>query len=160
MHRPSADVDIDVAKSLVHRPVRFGTMLRRAPEQRFDTGEELEHAERLGDVVIGAEPEPANLVGLLAPRGENQHRHAQSVFAQRAQHAISIEARQHQIQNHQIGVALPRALETTRTAFGDIDLVALDLEVVPQAEGEVGVVLDDEDSRIANQGLHEITPER
>src|SRR5205823_6878061 len=52
---------------------------------------------------------------------------------------------QHQIENHQVGPCVTRAGEPLGAVLHDDDLVALDLEVVAQPEGEVGVVFDDED---------------
>ena len=58
--RPPFDVDLDVAE-----PEALARRRPRAPQQRFDAREQLEDAERLGHVVVGAEPQAAHLVGFL-----------------------------------------------------------------------------------------------
>ena len=46
-----------------------------AAQQRPHAGDELAQRERLGHVVVGADAEPDQQVGLLAARGQHQHRH-------------------------------------------------------------------------------------
>src|SRR5712691_8868670 len=116
-----------------------------APQQRLDARQELEHAERLCDVVVRAQTQPPNLVGFLAARSEDEDGHATSLVAQRAEHAVAVQARQHQIENDQVGPGVPGACQPLGPVLDDQDLVALDLEVVAQTEREIGVVLHHED---------------
>src|SRR5881392_321995 len=116
-----------------------------AAQQGFHSRQELEHAERLRDVIVRPQTQAANLVGLFAARGEDEDGHPAPLVAQRAQHAVAVQPRQHQIENHQVGPCVTRAGEPLGAVLHDDDLVALDLEVVAQPEGEVGVVFDDED---------------
>src|SRR2546426_4855218 len=82
----------DVAEPL-RRPCAVPARRGRAAQQRLDAREQLQHAERLGDVVVGAEPEPPDLVGFLTARREDEDGHATTFVAQRAQHAIAVHAR-------------------------------------------------------------------
>src|SRR5205814_1345530 len=86
----------------------------RAAQQRLHTRQELEHAERLRDVVVRAQPQAANLVGFLAARREDEDGHPAPLIAQRAEHAVAVQAGQHQIENDQVargvtGPAEPRS---------------------------------------------------
>src|SRR5207249_4995542 len=101
---------------------------------------------------VRAEAQAANLVGLLAAGRENEDRHAPTLVAQRSQHAIPVHAGEHQIEDDQVGPAAACARQSLGAVLDDVDVVALDLEVVAQPVGEVGVVLDDEDP------LHAVTP--
>ena len=149
-HGSRRPIHFDVAESLD----RGGRPRGRAaaPQQRLDSRQQLEDAERLGDVVVRAEPEAAHLVRLLAPRREDQHRHRQPVVAQLPQHAVAVHARQHQVEDDEIGTRGARAGEAGRAVGGHVHVVALDLQVVAQTERQVVVVLDDEDAGHATRG--------
>ena len=47
----------------------------RAPDQRADAGDQFADAERLRQIVVGAGLQTEHLVGLFAPRRQQQHRH-------------------------------------------------------------------------------------
>src|SRR5437870_3470703 len=138
--------DLDVAE-LLGRPGAVATRRSGATQQRLHARKQLQDAERLGDVVIGAEPEPADLVGFLTARREDEDGHAATLVAQRAQHPVAVHARQHQVENDQVGPGTARSSEPIRPVIHDVHLVALDLEVVAEPVGEIGIVLDHEDSR-------------
>src|SRR6266511_833395 len=138
---------LDVPEPLDRRRRRAAVApWRRAPEQRLDAGQQLEHAERLGHVVVGAEPQTAHLVGLLAAGRQDQHRHAVAALPQGAQHSEPVQPREHQVEDHEIGLARPRAGEPLGAVARDLHVVALDLEVVAQPVGEIGIVFDDQDA--------------
>ena len=119
----------------------------RPTQQRADARQQLEHAARLGDVVVRAEAEAEDLVGLFAARREDQHRNVRSAFAQRLEHAIAVHARKHEIEHHEIGAPRARALESGLAVLGDLHFVAFDLETRAQSVGEIGIVFDDENAR-------------
>src|SRR2546426_12116460 len=75
----------DVAEPL-RRPCAVPARRGRAAQQRLDAREQLQHAERLGDVVVGAEPEPADPFGFPTPRREGGGGHATTLVAPPAQH--------------------------------------------------------------------------
>src|SRR5262249_14725664 len=57
------------------------------------------------------------------------------------------EPRQHEVEDHEVGLQLSRAREPRRSIIGDGDRVALDLEIVAKSERQVGVVFDDQYAR-------------
>jgi hypothetical protein len=117
-----------------------------AAQERLHALQQLQHAEGLGDVVVGAQPEPQHLVGLLVARRQDQHRHVEPLGAQRPQHAVAVEVGQHQVEHHEVGAPAARHGQSRAARVAHLDLVAGDLEVVAQAEREVLVVLDDQDA--------------
>ena len=70
-------------------------LVRRAAQKRRDALEELENAERLGDVLIGVQPKAAHPVLLLSLGRENDHWHTAALASYRLQHVIAVDARQH-----------------------------------------------------------------
>ena len=96
----------------------------RAPQRRFDAAAELAHRERLGDVVVGADLEPGDLVGLAAFRGQHDDRH----LAARAQLAADfdpVELGQHQVEDDQVEAALLEALQGFAAVERGGDVVAV-----------------------------------
>src|SRR3989442_46217 len=69
--------------------------------------------------------------------------------SQRPEHAVAIQTRQHQIENDQVGPGVTGARQPFGPVLDHQNVVALDLEVVAQAEREIGIVLDYEDPRQA-----------
>ena len=57
-----------------------------APQDGIDPREQLGERERLGDVVIRAEPQRGDLVELAVARGQHDHRHQVVGGAQRGEH--------------------------------------------------------------------------
>jgi hypothetical protein len=70
-------------------------------QQHLDPGDEFAHAERLGEVVVGADAESDQHVGLVAAGRQHQHRDRPLGLDAPAD-LESVEPRQHHIQNHQI----------------------------------------------------------
>ena len=119
-----------------------------ATHDRIDAREELLHAERFRDVVVGAAAEAAHLVRLLSARRQKDHRHLRD-FADVIEHLEAAALRQHQIEKHQIGTL--RVKETDRlfaVAGGDgleVFVAQIDLETLAQSR----FILDDENFRHA-----------
>ena len=72
------------------------------PQQRAHARDELARGERLGHVVVGADGEPDEQVGLLAARGQHQHRH-RPVALHAAADLEPVEPGQHQVEHHEVG---------------------------------------------------------
>src|SRR2546426_6370696 len=96
--------------------------------------------------IFRAQSQAAHLVRLFATRREDEDRHGAAGVPQRAQHAESVHSGKHQIEDDEVGAAVARARQAFHAVVRHLDLIALDLQVVTQAVGEVGVVLDDEDT--------------
>jgi hypothetical protein len=72
-----------------------------------DPGRQLLQAERLGHVVVAADGEPGDLVGLGVLRGQEDHRDAVAVPAQPAYDVEPVEVGQHHVQDNQVERAVP-----------------------------------------------------
>ena len=91
------------------------------PQQRVDAGDELARAERLGQVVVGADAEADDEVGLGVAGGEHQHRD-RPVALDRSAHLEAVEAGEHEVEDHEVGVELARQrLDARRAVGGDLD---------------------------------------
>ena len=69
-----------------------------AAEDRLDPSRELARRERLGDVVVGAELEPRDAIGLLVARGEHDDRHLRA-GADPAADLEAVDARQADVEH-------------------------------------------------------------
>ena len=79
-----------------------------APQNGSYSQHQLAHAEGLRDVVVRADFEADDAVDLLAARGQHDHRQRARlrVVLDGATHLGARNVRQHQVQNHQVGLAL------------------------------------------------------
>ena len=82
---------------------RAGRRDARAPRERLDPCHELGHPERLGQVVVGAERERGDLVVLVAAGADGENRRHQALVAGALDQAPAIEARQHQVDDADVG---------------------------------------------------------
>ena len=114
-HVVRSRIDLDVAEAHRLGELVLHSTRRSAAQQRVDAREQLEQAKRLGDVVVGAEMKAEHFVGLFAARAEDEHWRVDAILAQRAQHAIAVHARQHEVEHDQIGRDRTREREPGRS---------------------------------------------
>ena len=121
--------------------------LQPAPEYGAHPQDELAHAERLGDEVVGAQLEPDDAVHLLAAGGDHDDRDV--LGARRAlqlpAHLGPRNAGEHQIEQHQIGKPMTHEIEglfaVARASGLESALPQIELHEIQ----EVFLVLDAED---------------
>jgi hypothetical protein len=113
--------------------------------------DQLAHAERLGQVVVGADAEPHQDVGLVVAGGQHQHRHGRCGLDPAA-HLVAVEAGQHHVEHDQVGRVL-RCVPRDRAGA----VVRACARVVPLGAQPVGdrlvdhrLVLDDTEPRKAS----------
>ena len=99
------------AGSISSSPTRDRVAGRRRPpldppQQRPHARDQLARRERLGHVVVGADGEPDEQVGLLGARGQHQHRH-RPVALHAPADLEPVEPGQHQVEHDEVG---PHAL--------------------------------------------------
>ena len=82
---------------------RIGQVAVRAAQQRLDPAHQLAQAERLGQVVVGAELEADDLVDLVVARGQDEDRHLGAGRAQAAQDLEPVDARQADVEHDEVG---------------------------------------------------------
>ena len=141
-HRARRRVELDRADLL--RAGRRGRRGRaRAAQDGADAGDELAGAERLDDVVVGAELEAQHAVGLVAAGGEHDHRHA-LVGAQLAQQVEARAVGEHDVEEHEVGALAAGDLEARRQRAGRLRAEALAGEGFRQRNGDRVFVLDEQ----------------
>src|SRR5215472_4892171 len=69
-----------------------------------------------------------------------------TVLPQGSQDAEAVQLRQHEVEDHQIGIDPGESLQAGSPVFRRLDLVAFDLQIVSQAEGEIAIVLNHQDA--------------
>src|SRR5215472_6603435 len=69
-----------------------------------------------------------------------------TVPPQGSQDAEAIQLRQHEVENHQVGIDPGKSLQPGWPVFRGLDLVAFVLQIVSQAEGEIAIVLNHQDA--------------
>ena len=122
-HHAAAEVDRQVAaldRLLLGRVADHP----RAPQGGLDPAAELAHREGLGDVVVGADLEPGDLVGLAAFRGQHDDRHL-AARAQLAADLDPVELGQHQVEDDEVEARLVEALERFAAVVGAGHVVAV-----------------------------------
>ena len=119
---------------------------RRAAQQRAHARHELAHAERLGQVVVGAAVEAEHLVGLFAPRGQHQDRHVAHSRSRRMarQTRDAVEPRQHQVEHDQVERLGPRRAERLVAVAFETHAQPLELEVQLDQLADVLLVFDEQ----------------
>src|SRR5262249_3823159 len=82
-------------------------------QQRAHAGDEFTHTEGFGNVVVCSQLESDDAVRFLSPGGQHQNRYiAKSVMTSHlSAHFKSSQARQHKVQNDQVGLLPPHFSE-------------------------------------------------
>jgi hypothetical protein len=94
----------------------------RPPEQRPDLRHQHAERERLGDVAVRAQVQPVGLVDLTVLCGHQQHRRPYALGTQPLQHAITRQAGQHDVQQHDVERAGQRGPQRARSVRGRRDV--------------------------------------
>ena len=145
MTRRAGDVDHQIAgcdgpDAVVHR---LG-----AAQHRVDARDELAGRERLDDVVVRAETQPRDPVGLLATGGEEDHCGAIGACdAQAPHHLEPADPGQHQVEHDELGPLAFGGRERLLAVVGDARVVSRALQVARDDLGDRLLVVDDEHSR-------------
>ena len=99
----------------------------------------------LRDVVVGTEIQPAELVGFLAFRGEEQNGCVPLLPKGRAQ-LEAIDAGQHHVEHSEVRPELPHLGERTVRVGDALDVEPLEAEIVPEDPGHREIVFHDQDA--------------
>ncbi len=139
-------VDLDGAGVQVHLQLaglddRVGMALG-APHDRLDAGDQLALVERLGEVVVGADAEAADLVVEPGQPREDEDRRVDARGAQPAQHLVAVDVRQHQVEDDDVVVVELADLEAVLAQIGGVAHVVFRTQHRFDAGGSGAVVLD------------------
>ena len=140
------DVPFDVhgERAVSQEPGGAGPM--GAPQQRAHARDHFVGAERLGDVVVGAQLEPDDAIRLFGPGREHDDRDARRarVTAQRAAYLQAVEAGEHQVEQQQVGQRAAHRRQDFRAGVKHVHGKAGAPEAVAEQVRDVVVVLDDQ----------------
>jgi hypothetical protein len=139
------EVDRDVSKLQL---IDVGT---GSSQHRADACQQLLELERLGDVVVGAEREAADLVGLLPHRGQKDDRRAGALPPAGADVEPALAGKRH-VEQDEIGREVSYRVCRGPAVRDALDVESLEREVVAENAREHRVVFDDE-----NPPLHGFT---
>ena len=118
-------------------------------EQGPDPGDDLAHRERLGEVVVGADAEPDEDVGLVGARREHEDGHgAHGLDA--AAHLEAVEAGEHDVEHDEVGVVPLERRDGTGAVVGLLDDEALGPQAVADGLVDHRLVLHHEDAGAAD----------
>ena len=123
----------------------IGEVAVGAPEERLDAAHQLAQAERLRQVVVGAELEADDLVDLVVARREHEDRRLRAGRTHAAEHLEAVDAGQADVEDDEVRGLVDGELEALLARPGDGDLVALLLEGVLDPASDGVLVFDDQD---------------
>ena len=115
----------------------------RTAQDGANPGDDLPGAEGLGDVVIRAELQPGDPIGLLGSRREHDDRDIAGT-PHRPGDIEPVHARQGQIEDHQVGTVAREMLQRVLAVARGHDLETCALEVVANQADDRRFIVDDE----------------
>ena len=118
---------------------------RLAPaKQRAHPREKLVVGERLDEIVVGTGVQAGDAVGDGVAGGQHQDRDVRS-GAQPPAHLDAVDARQHHVEDDEVGWLVARFDERVGTVGHDVDRVALVRERAPERRSEASIVVHHQD---------------
>ncbi|OPZ48494.1 MAG: hypothetical protein BWY91_03189 [bacterium ADurb.BinA028] len=150
LDRDHVAVDVHPHRAGLDRGVGRLVGLRQPAQHGAHSGEQLTRGVGLGDVVVGPHLEPDDLVDLGVFGGEHDDRDA-GLGSQRTAYLHAGQAREHEVQQHEVGAVGVELGEGVGAGRGDRDREALLLQQVGQRVGEGLLVFHDEDSAHAGR---------
>ena len=133
------EVDAEVV-GLDHRFSSGGGATQRRPKP----GEQLVHAERLRDVVVGAGVEGGDLVGLRIAGRQDEDRD-RAPLPQPADDLDAVHPREAEVEDDDVGSVVGRQLQRRLAGGGQVDLVAPGPQVGRQRPEDGRFVVDGQD---------------
>src|SRR5713226_7027335 len=114
-------------------------------QEGLDALEQHLYTERLGDIIVGADGETNDLVGLLGLACQHQDRDVGRLgrSAQLAADIQTVQSRQHQVQDQQSRKQRLSLAQSLPSLSSNDDLVPLPLQVVRQNLRQRGLIFDD-----------------
>ena len=119
----------------------------RAAQQRLDAGDELAHAERLREVVVGADLERVHLVVLGAARRDDQDRRRDALPARLLRECPAVDAGQHEIDDRDVVLLVAKLPEALVAVLRNDDVESGVSQVRRNGTCDHAVVLDHEHAR-------------
>jgi hypothetical protein len=124
------------------RALRASASVRRS--SALHARHQLQHRERLGQVVVGAQLQPEDAVHFARPRADDDDRRVARHGAGAAADLEAVDAGQHQVEHQRVPAAALQFAQAGMAVGGMLHGIALVAQVHAQKFGDVGVVLDDQ----------------
>ena len=132
------------------RVERFALLGRARPAQQgLHAGDELAHAERLGEVVVGADLERVHLVVLGAARRDDQDRRRDALAPRLLRQRPAVDARQHEIDDGDVVLLVAQLAQALVAVLRHHDVEAGVPQMRRDGTCDHAVVLDHEHARHA-----------
>ena len=141
-------VELEVAEA---EDALAAARVAEAPQDRADAGEQLLDREGLGDVVVAAEGEAADLVLGRVAGGEEEDRGLVGALAHPPGDLEAVEVGQHHVEQDEVGPELADRAERRLPVGRRLDLVVVEAQGDREDIGDVRLVVDDED--LADRGV-------
>jgi hypothetical protein len=142
-------IDLEVVESqddVVHwgrvRPTKDG------PDTRYD----LARGERFGNVVVRAELESDDPIGLVTARREHDHRGCM-IGPDTAEHLEPVESRKHQVEQHEVGAVILEDRERGLAVLGAEHAEPVLLEITAEHLADDRFVVRDQDERLGHVSI-------
>ena len=121
----------------------------RPPQQRAHARHQLVRAERLREVVVGAQLEADDALGLLGAGGQHDDRDRRGRLVGTKQPADlqAVDVRQHQVEHQQLRRTRRDRLQRLAAGGGALGEETGLVEITSDELGDVRIVLDDQDAR-------------
>jgi hypothetical protein len=148
-HVPGVLVQLQVG---VGQAVLARTRARRPAQHGLHPLDELFDAEGLGDVVVAAQPQPLDLVlgGVAGGEEDDWHPRPRPLdLAQAAGHLEAVEVGKHDVEHHQVGPLALDGAEGVAPVGHSLHVEAVVGEAHGQQLGDVLLVVDHNDPRLA-----------
>ena len=145
-HRDQAAHQID--RQIAAAEDRLLAVRLQAVAQRgANAGRQFLHAERLGDIIIGAQIERRHLAGLVVAAGKNDDGHGRAAIAQGAHDRQPIHSRQPQIEHDQVHRIAFKEIQRRLAAIGLLDAIGLRRQGGAQETPDRRFVVHDQDAQ-------------
>src|SRR4051812_25229612 len=141
VHAPRRRVNLQLAEAQRWLVLADGV---DAAQHRVDARDELGGGEGLDDVVVGAEAQAHDAIGLLALGGEQDDRAGAVLGAYAAHDLEPVEAGEHEVEHDQVRWSLGDRLEGREAVLGHARLVARSLQIARDDFADRRLVVDDE----------------
>ena len=142
---------------LEHEPARLGLGEPGAAQDRADPRDQLLEAERLGDVVVAAERQAADLVLGRVARGEEDDRHPRALGAEPLGDLEALHVGQHHVEHDQVRPEGGDRRRARRRRSRRTRREALEAQGHRDDVDDVGLVVDDEHAVGVRALAHENT---
>ena len=121
-------------------------MALRAADDGVDAGDQFVAVEWLGDIIVGAEAQGADLAVHLAHARQDQHRGADLGGAQFLEHVIAVHVGQVEVEQDDVVIIELAEIEAFFAEIGRVDVEAFGAEHQLDALGRGRLVFDQQDS--------------